>query len=100
MIKQMKQEEIITRLRRIEGQVRGLQRMIVEQQDCEAIVTQLMAARAALDKVAVSIVTDHLEQCLANPNPQQQIERMLNLVFARYAASLPSERETTTSETE
>jgi DNA-binding FrmR family transcriptional regulator len=96
----MKQKDIIARLRKVEGQMRGLQRMVKEEQDCEAIITQLMAARAALDKVGVSIVTDHLEQCLANPNPQQQIERMLDLVFARYAASLPGERETTTSETE
>jgi DNA-binding FrmR family transcriptional regulator len=96
----MKQEEIITRLRKIEGQVRGLQRMIQEEQECEAIITQLMAARAALDKVGTSIIADHLKQCLANPDPQQQIERMLNLVFSRYAASLPGEGETTESKAE
>ncbi len=96
----MKQEEIITRLRKVEGQVRGLQRMVKEEQDCEAIITQLMAARAALDKVGVSIITDHLEQCLATPNPQMQIERMLNLVFSRYAASSPGEGETTESKAE
>jgi len=96
----MKQEEIVTRLRRVEGQIRGLQRMVSEQQDCEAIVTQLMAARAALDKVGVFIVTDHLEQCLTGPQPQQNIERMLNLVFSRYADSLPDEGEAIASETE
>jgi len=49
----MEQKEIITRLRKVEGQVRGLQRMVKEGQDCEAIITQLMAARSALDKVGV-----------------------------------------------
>lgn len=85
----MDRDEIITRLRRVEGQIRGLQKMVKEQKDCEAIITQLMAARAALDKVGVSIVTDHLEQCLTEPHSQHKLKRMLNLVFSRYAASLP-----------
>lgn len=96
----MEQEEIVARLRKVEGQIRGLQRMVSEQQDCEAIITQLMAARAALDKVGVSIITDHLEQCLTSSKPQRNIERMLNLVFSRYAGLLPGEGEATTSETE
>jgi len=41
------------RLRRVEGQIRGIQRMVEEGRECEAIVTQLMAARAALDKVSL-----------------------------------------------
>ncbi|MCR4408227.1 MAG: metal-sensitive transcriptional regulator [Anaerolineae bacterium] len=96
----MNQEEIVTRLRRVEGQVRGLQRMVSEQKDCEAIITQLMAARAALDKVGVSIVTNYLGQCLASPDPQQRVERMLNLIFSRYADSLPGEEKIITSETD
>ncbi|MDY7042265.1 MAG: metal-sensitive transcriptional regulator [Chloroflexota bacterium] len=83
----MEQEEVITRLRKVEGQVRGLQRMVKEQQSCEALITQLMAARSALDKVAVSIVTDHLGDCLTGPDPQQRAERILNLVFPRYAGA-------------
>jgi len=42
------------RLRRVEGQIRGIQRMVEEGRECEAIVTQLMAARAALDKVSLA----------------------------------------------
>ncbi|MCD6554176.1 MAG: hypothetical protein DRI52_02735 [Chloroflexi bacterium] len=91
----MEQKEIITRLRKVEGQVRGLQRMVKEGQDCEAIITQLMAARSALDKVGVSIVTNHLEQCLSSPNSQHQVERMLNLVFSRYATSSSGEGQAT-----
>jgi CsoR family transcriptional regulator, copper-sensing transcriptional repressor len=61
----MAKEEILTRLRKIEGQVRGLQRMISEERDCEAILTQLMAARAALDKIALSIAGEHLDSCVS-----------------------------------
>ena len=43
----MRTEEITNRLKRIEGQVRGLQRMVGEERECEAILTQVMAARAA-----------------------------------------------------
>jgi hypothetical protein len=47
--------EISNRLKRIEGQIRGLQRMVEEQRDCEAILTQLMAGRAALDRVGLLV---------------------------------------------
>ena len=51
-------------MRRVEGQIRGIQRMIEEQRDCEAIVTQLLAARAALDKTGMLIMGKHIERCL------------------------------------
>jgi len=57
-------EEVLARLRRVEGQVRGIQRMIQEDRDCEAIITQLMAARAALDKVGLFVVTREIDRCL------------------------------------
>jgi DNA-binding FrmR family transcriptional regulator len=57
-------EGIISRLRRIEGQIKGLQRMLREQRDCTEITQQLAAARAALDGVAVSLLTAGLEHCL------------------------------------
>lgn len=61
---------VIDRLRRVEGQVRGVQRMIAAGEDCESILTQVMAARAALDRVAGQIVLDHLESCFASRSPQ------------------------------
>ena len=54
MDNQDEREQVLTRLRRVEGQIRGIQRMIEEERECEAIVTQLMAARAALDKASLS----------------------------------------------
>ena len=60
---------VIDRLRRIEGQIRGLQRMIVAGEDCESILTQVMAARAALDRVAGQVVLENLEACFAARSP-------------------------------
>jgi DNA-binding FrmR family transcriptional regulator len=57
-------ESVISRLRRIEGQIKGLQRMLREERDCTEITQQLAAARAALDGVAISLLTAGLEHCL------------------------------------
>ncbi len=57
------------RLRRIEGQVRGIYRMIDEGRPCVDIVTQVVAARTALDRVAEVVITSHVEECLANMDP-------------------------------
>lgn len=53
----------VTRLKRIEGQVRGLQRMVAEARPYEETITQFMAIRAALDKVGITIVADHIQDC-------------------------------------
>ena len=57
--------DIGARLRRIEGQIRGLQRMVDEGRDCAEIVQQLTAARAALDRAGNVIVTSGLRGCLS-----------------------------------
>jgi DNA-binding FrmR family transcriptional regulator len=64
---------IQTRLRRIEGQVAGLQRMLETGRDCSEIAQQVAAARAALDRVAIDLVAAGLERCLRmelNGQPQ------------------------------
>jgi len=55
----------LQRLRRIEGQVRGLVRMVEEERYCVDILTQLRAARAALKRVEESVLRDHVEHCVA-----------------------------------
>ena len=50
-------DDVNLRLRRLEGQIRGLQRMLEEEQDCEKIVTQLAAAKAALDRVGQALAS-------------------------------------------
>lgn len=59
-------DDVIARLRRIEGQVRGLQRMVEEDQYCIDILTQVTAATSALKKVAVGLLEDHLRHCVAH----------------------------------
>lgn len=57
------EETLLQRLKRIEGQVRGLQRMVTERRACHDIITQLLAARSALDKVGLMLLDGHLERC-------------------------------------
>ena len=74
------QDEILGRLRRVEGQIRGIQRMITEERDCEAIVTQILAARAALEKASLLILSDQIDSCLLSPEGEQDPERVKRMV--------------------
>jgi CsoR family transcriptional regulator, copper-sensing transcriptional repressor len=56
----------IKRLRRIEGQVRGLQRMVEDDKYCIDILTQVSAATKALQSVALGLLEEHLSHCVAN----------------------------------
>jgi len=58
------QAAVRARLRRSEGQVRGLQKMLEEGRDCAEIAQQVAAARAALDRVAMDLIAAGLEQCV------------------------------------
>ena len=55
------------RLRRIEGQVRGLQQMLADGRDCREVVTQISAASKALDQTGFLLVASGLEWCVSNP---------------------------------
>jgi DNA-binding FrmR family transcriptional regulator len=59
-------DDMLARLRRIEGQVRGLQRMVDNDDYCIDILTQITAASNALKKVAVGLLDDHIRHCVAN----------------------------------
>jgi CsoR family transcriptional regulator, copper-sensing transcriptional repressor len=85
---EMGTEEITNRLRRIEGQIRGLQRMVEEQRDCESILTQLMAARAALDRVGLLVAESFVQECVLTADgdlARQRVGRVLELVFSRFS---------------
>ena len=58
-------EQIQARLRRIEGQIRGVQKMVDEDRYCIDVLTQVSAAKAALDAVALELLQDHTEHCVA-----------------------------------
>ena len=59
-------EEILARLRRIEGQVRGLQKMVDNDEYCIDILTQITAASKALKKVGVGLLDEHMRHCVVN----------------------------------
>ncbi len=57
-------DKIKNRLRRIAGQVNGLERMVEEERYCIDVLTQISAAQAALDKVALALLSDHAHHCV------------------------------------
>jgi len=57
-------KKLLDRLARIEGQVRGLRKMLEEQRCCEDVLTQLLAARSGLEQASVMILERHLEDCV------------------------------------
>ncbi|MDA8379351.1 MAG: metal-sensitive transcriptional regulator [Actinomycetota bacterium] len=57
-------EDYLARLRKIEGQVRGLQKMIEDDRWCPEVVTQVASAIRALQEVAVGLLNDHLQHCV------------------------------------
>jgi CsoR family transcriptional regulator, copper-sensing transcriptional repressor len=60
------QDALLARLRRIEGQVRGVQRMVEEGRYCLDIVTQIQAITAAADKVSQQVLEEHIRGCVAD----------------------------------
>ena len=60
----MHKQQLQTRLRRIEGQVRGVARMIDEDKYCVDVVTQVAAIQAALDKVSLGLLDGHIRGCV------------------------------------
>jgi DNA-binding FrmR family transcriptional regulator len=59
-------DEYLARLRRVEGQIRGLQRMVADDKYCIDILTQVSAATGALQSVAFGLLEDHLTHCVAH----------------------------------
>ncbi|MER2132423.1 MAG: metal-sensitive transcriptional regulator [Carnobacterium jeotgali] len=75
---QAEQKKIIHRLRRTEGQIRGVQKMIEENKECLDIITQLSAVRSSIDRVMGIIVAENLKDCFENPQKdiQEQSEKI------------------------
>jgi DNA-binding FrmR family transcriptional regulator len=79
-------DQVAKRLRRIEGQVRGLQQMIEDDRYCIDILTQISAATKALQAVAVELLGDHLSSCVSEaieaggPDGQQKIAEATNAI--------------------
>ena len=78
-------EQLQTRLSRVEGQVRGISRMIDEDRYCIDVLTQINAVRAALDGVALGLLDDHARHCLAGghggpTDPDEQVQELMGAV--------------------
>lgn len=67
--------DVTNRLRRVEGQIGGLIRMIDDGRDCKDVITQLAAASRALDRAGFRILASGLTQCLTNPGEQATADR-------------------------
>jgi CsoR family transcriptional regulator, copper-sensing transcriptional repressor len=57
-------DQLLARLKRIEGQIRGIEGMVSEDRYCIDVLTQISAAQAALDKVALGLLDDHAQHCV------------------------------------
>jgi CsoR family transcriptional regulator, copper-sensing transcriptional repressor len=59
-------DQVLNRLRRIEGQVRGIHKMVEEDRYCIDVLTQVAAVKAALESVSLTLLDDHMEHCVAD----------------------------------
>lgn len=75
-------DQITKRLRRVEGQVRGIEKMIDEDRYCIDVLTQISAAQAALDKVALQLMEDHAAHCVVGGPEDLKEERTEELMGA------------------
>ena len=69
-------EQLVARLRRIEGQIRGIARMLDADRTCEDVVTQLMAVRSSIDTVGAVVLDQHLERCVSVGDAAAQVEAL------------------------
>ena len=77
--------ELLKRLARVEGQVRGVTRMVEQERYCIDVLTQISAVQAALDKIALGLLDDHAHHCMlgkgeAPADPQAQVDELMGAV--------------------
>lgn len=75
-------DQLAKRLRRIEGQVRGVQKMVDEDRYCIDVITQISAIQAALDKVALGLLDGHAHHCVVGAEPSERTEKTDELMVA------------------
>jgi CsoR family transcriptional regulator, copper-sensing transcriptional repressor len=82
--------KLLARLRRIEGQVRGIEGMVEDDRYCIDILTQISAVISSLQSVGLVLLEDHIEGCVVNADPEDRGERLqeLNKAIARFTRSV------------
>jgi DNA-binding FrmR family transcriptional regulator len=78
-------EQLLKRLNRVEGQVRGVSKMVEEDRYCMDVITQISAAQAALDKIALGLLDGHTRHCLVGEGsgpstPEAQADELMGAV--------------------
>ncbi|HLR65470.1 MAG TPA: metal-sensitive transcriptional regulator [Pseudogracilibacillus sp.] len=78
-------KKLVNRMKRIEGQIKGIINMMEEEKDCRDVVTQMTAVRSALDRTAALIVAENLKACIlderqANETEEDVIQEAVNLL--------------------
>lgn len=78
-------EQLLNRLSRVEGQVRGVRKMVEEDRYCIDVVTQVSAAQAALDKIALGLLDGHARVCMqgeggAPEDPEERVDELMGAV--------------------
>jgi DNA-binding FrmR family transcriptional regulator len=75
-------DQLLARLRRIEGQVRGIQGMVQDDRYCIDVLTQISAIQAALDKVALGLLDDHARHCVVGAEAEGTFEERTGEMMA------------------
>lgn len=88
IVEESERRKIVNRLKRLEGQVRGLQSMVESGQDCEAVLTQIMAAKSALNQVGLHIVGHSMKRCMVDDGLKSRDEIIDEAiaVFLKYSS--------------
>ncbi|OMH40936.1 metal-sensitive transcriptional regulator [Desulfurobacterium indicum] len=78
-------KKVIQRLKRIEGQIRGLQRMIEEGEHCEDVLIQLSAVKSAIESLSVAVMGSYLKHCfvkegIIHPGKKRELEEALKVL--------------------
>ncbi|GIM81695.1 metal-sensitive transcriptional regulator [Salinispora arenicola] len=75
-------DQLLTRLRRVEGQVRGIEKMVEEDRYCIDVLTQISAIQAALDKVALGLLDGHARHCMREGAAEGRADEMATEMMA------------------
>jgi DNA-binding FrmR family transcriptional regulator len=78
-------EQLLKRLARVEGQVRGVSRMVENERYCIDVLTQISAIQAALDKISLGLLDDHARHCMqgksgAPSDPEERVDELMGAV--------------------
>ena len=84
------QQALLTRLNRVEGQIRGIRRMMQEPRPCIEVLQQLAAAEAALNRISLAIFKHHVDNCVTDAMSKGELERRKQMgelvdIFDRFA---------------